>query len=107
MNSIFKGTTSKFVARKDSAYESGGYFEVERWESLASQRGASDGPYFNSGFFGFREGLQKPVGESWERMCRREYEKGENSDLAQFQGSKMIEQTSLSISVLRKWKTLV
>lgn len=102
INTIWNKKNAKFVARKDSAYESGEYFSVEKWECLASKSGASKGPYFNSGFFGFRGGRHKKVGGLWERLCREEYEKGRRSAFAKFQGARMIEQMSLSLSVLRE-----
>lgn len=102
VSSIWGGGGSKFIARKDSAYESGEYFSVQKWKALASQRGASSGPYFNSGFLGFRRGAQEEIGSLWKRICREEYEKGERSAFAKFQSAGMIEQMSLSVSVLRK-----
>lgn len=103
ISNIWKNN-EEFVARKDSAYESGKYFNIEKWKSIALKKSGKKGPYFNSGFFGFSRRGNRKIKKLWKSICKKEYKKAKNkgSDLANLQGIKMIEQMSLSLSVLQE-----
>ena len=106
INKIWKKESKSFISRRDSSYESGECFRSKSWDSILSKRNARKGAYFNSGFVGFRKGMHKRIGRSWRKICKKEYDNREKSDLVDLQGEKMIEQMALSISVLRETENI-
>jgi hypothetical protein len=104
INSIDKmsSTEGNLLARPDSSFESSKYFEHKKWNKLLKKYGSKKGPYLNAGFLAFRNMSHRNISGVWKKICDEEYKKGKKSELSKLQGKEMIEQMSLSISILRE-----
>jgi hypothetical protein len=102
IDKVWKGAQFDFLASHDSFYRSASRAKREQWSKILTGYGCQEGPYFNSGFLVFENNSQQKIGECWEDICEREWQKGTESKLSQFQGRWTTEQMALSVAALRE-----
>lgn len=103
INSIDPLIDDKFClkVRPDSSYESGPYFDHERWEELLYEYKSPKGPLFNSGFMIFKENSHRKIGDIWKKTIDKERKVWEKRGEDGFRGRETTDQMSFSISVLK------
>jgi hypothetical protein len=106
IDKIFEKSDCKIIARADSSYEKGKYFDKKKWMQILKEYGARSGPLLNSGFVIFKEESHRLIGKYWKSILKIERKKMKKKGEIGFNNRSTTEQMSLSISALKKLKKI-